>query len=386
MTKQITLNELVLLGLLAEKPSHGYDLEQLIRERGIRDWTNLGFSSLYYLLDKLHSEGYLRTVEGKPTLPQGRKVFAVTSQGLEACRRAADNELIRLEPYGSSFLAGLANSTFLSDERLEERMVDRLQAVEMRLQDVVNKRDSQHPVPDFVEMMFDYSISMLEAERKWLKKSVKNKGGSMEKVDLKNELKHLYAPSNKDFSVVEVPKMNYLMVDGAGNPNTVAAYTEAVEALYSVAYTLKFASKRQLDKDYTVMPLEGLWTADDLDVFTTKRNKDEWKWTMMIMQPEWITAEMFKSAIAAVRAKKKPAPAALDKVRLESYDEGLSVQIMHIGSYDDETPTLLRLHDEYMPASRLAFNGHHHEIYIGDPRKTDPSRLKTVLRQPVKKI
>jgi len=386
MTNKITLNEVIVLGLLAEKPSHGYDLEQIIRERGIRDWVNLGFSSLYYLLDKLYSEGYIQPIGEKGTQPQSRKVFAITNKGLEVCRQAVNEELIRLEPYGSSFLAGLANSSFLEDGRLEERIKDRIRVIESRRQHVVDTRGVQRPVPDFVEMMFDYSITMLEAERDWLMKTIKNKGGSMEKVDFKKELKHLYSPSNKDFSIVKVPEMKYLMVDGAGNPNTVAAYSEAVEALYSVAYTLKFASKNKLGKDYVVMPLEGLWTADDLESFTTKRNKDEWRWTMMIMQPDWVTEEMFKAAIEAVRAKKNPAPAALSKVRLETYEEGLSVQIMHVGSYDDETPTLQRMHSEFMPNNSLAFNGDHHEIYIGDPRKTEPSKLKTVLRQPVKKL
>lgn len=178
--------------------------------------------------------------------------------------------------------------------------------------------------------------------------------------------------------------MHFLMADGTGDPNTSNDYKEIVEALFGLSYTLKFASKRQLGKDYTVMPLEGLWTADDLDAFTTARDKSKWQWTMMIMQPDWITAEMLAQATEALRQKKNPP--ALSKVRFESFDEGLSVQIMHIGSYDDEAPTLHRLHTEYMPAHNLAFNGNHHEIYIGDPRKTDPMRLKTVLRQPVKKV
>ena len=203
----------------------------------------------------------------------------------------------------------------------------------------------------------------------------------MDKIDFKKELQHLYNPSSRDFSVVEVPEMQFLMVDGHGNPNTEPAYQEAVEALYGVAYKLKFASKQQLEKDYTVPPLEGLWWAADMDTFTVNLDKSAWDWTMMIMQPEWITLELFAQAVAEVQKSK--GLSALSKMRLERYAEGLSVQIMHIGSYDDEAPTLARLHREFIPQNGYVEAGKHHEIYLGDPRKTAPEKLKTVLRQPV---
>lgn len=202
----------------------------------------------------------------------------------------------------------------------------------------------------------------------------------MEKIDLKKEFKQLYMPKNKDWELVDVPAMNFLMIDGAGNPNTAQSYREAVEALFSVSYTLKFMSKRQLDKDYTVMPLEGLWYADDMSVFETF-DKDAYQWTMMIMQPEWITKEMAIQAIATVQ-EKKGLPR-LSELRFEAYHEGKSLQLIHIGSYDDEAPKLAYLHHEYMPKNGLKFNGNHHEIYIGDPRKSAPEKLKTILRQPV---
>jgi hypothetical protein len=202
----------------------------------------------------------------------------------------------------------------------------------------------------------------------------------MDKIDFKKAFKQLYQPSSKDFSLVDVPPLRYLMVDGAGNPNTSPSYSDAIEALYSVAYTLKFASKNTLGMDYVVPPLEGLWWADDMNAFVS-RDKDAWYWTMMIMQPEWISPAMIDSAVATVRAK-KTVPA-LDLLRTEILTEGACVQIMHIGSYDDEGPTLARLHDEYMPRHRLVMHGKHHEIYLGDPRKTVASKLKTVLRQPV---
>lgn len=203
----------------------------------------------------------------------------------------------------------------------------------------------------------------------------------MGKVDFKKELKHLYQPTTKAFSVVEVPAMQFLMVDGAGDPNTAQAYAEALAALYAVAYKVKFVSKNSLGKDYTVPPLEGLWWAEDMDTFTTALDKSQWQWTMMIMQPEWITPALVGEACAIV--KKQKDPAALSQLQLETYAEGLSVQIMHIGPYDAEGPVLHRLHHDFMPAHGYSFNGKHHEIYLSDPRRVAPEKLKTVLRQPV---
>ena len=203
----------------------------------------------------------------------------------------------------------------------------------------------------------------------------------MDKIDFKRDLKHLYQPPADQFTLIEVPAMQFLMLDGHGDPNSAPAYQEAVEALYAVAYKLKFASKQQVGRDYTVMPLEGLWWAEDMASFTARRDKSQWDWTMMIMQPEWVTGEMFAQATAVV-AQQKALPA-LAKLRLEPYHEGQSVQIMHIGSYEDEAPTLHKLHHEFMPANQLAFNGRHHEIYLSDPRRVAPEKLKTVLRQPV---
>lgn len=204
----------------------------------------------------------------------------------------------------------------------------------------------------------------------------------MEKYDIKVAMKALYAPTAKEFALVEVPPLRYLAIDGEGNPNTAKAYARAVEALYSVSYTLKFASKKQLGRDFTVAPLEGLWRADDPAAFVT-REKDAWRWTMLIAQPDWIGDEMIEAARAEVTRKK--GFAAVADLRPLTLHEGLSVQILHIGPYDDEGPTLARLHDEFMPANGLTFNGDHHEIYLGDPRKSAPERLKTILRQPVKR-
>jgi len=205
----------------------------------------------------------------------------------------------------------------------------------------------------------------------------------MDKVDFKKTMPELYSPKNKDWETVNVPPMNFLMIDGQGDPNKAKEYAEAVEALYSVSYPLKFMSKRTLDRDYAIPPLEGLWYSDDPSVFT-KFEKDKYHWTMMIMQPEWVTKDMVDEAILAAKTK-KDLPA-LSKLRFETYDEGKSLQLLHIGSYDDETPKLAYLHDEYMPENHVTFNGHHHEIYLGDPRKAAPEKLRTILRQPVKAV
>ena len=202
------------------------------------------------------------------------------------------------------------------------------------------------------------------------------------KVDFKKELKELYNPKPGRFTLVKVPKLKYLMVDGQGDPNKVIEYQEAVEALFSVSYTLKFHSKNELGKDYVVPPLEGLWWSDDFDDFRSRR-KNKWSWTMMIMVPDWLGKKEFKEAVNTVRSKKPDIK--VDRLRLETLNEGLSVQIMHIGSYDDETPTLLKLHDEWLPENGFKEKLKHHEIYIGDPRKTPAAKLKTVLRQPVEK-
>jgi hypothetical protein len=205
----------------------------------------------------------------------------------------------------------------------------------------------------------------------------------VEKVDFKKELAHLYGPKNKDWELIDVPTMNFLMVDGQGDPNTAKDYGDAVGALYGVAFAIKFVSRRGLGREYVVPPLEGLWSASDPAVFENAQ-KAAYQWTMMIMQPEWITESMVSEAVAAAAAKKELP--ALSEVRFERYDEGRSLQLLHVGSYDDEAPKLKYLHAEFMPLHKLTFNGRHHEIYLSDPRKTASSKLKTILRQPVKQL
>lgn len=203
------------------------------------------------------------------------------------------------------------------------------------------------------------------------------------KVDLKKELDS-YQARREEFRVLDVPPLTYLMVDGEGDPNTAPAYADALAALYPVAYTLKFTSKRELDRDYVVPPLEALWWAEDMTAFTSARDKSRWSWTAMLMVPDWVPAEAYDEALAQVA--RKGAPTALEKVRRETLHEGRCVQTLHVGSYDDEAPVLAAMHDEFIPGAGLRMTGHHHEIYLGDPRRVAPERLRTILRQPVEPV
>ena len=201
----------------------------------------------------------------------------------------------------------------------------------------------------------------------------------MEKIDYKKELKHLYRSSAKKVEVVEVPKMNFLMIDGDGGPNH-PTFQNAIEVLFPLSYTLKFMIKKSdIGIDYGVLPLEGLWWADDMSSFI-KDKKDDWKWTLMIMQPELVKKEMVVKAIEEVRKKKNPV--ALPLVRFESFAEGKAAQIMHIGPFSEEGPTVEKVY-AYIGDSGSQRIGKHHEIYLSDIRRAAPEKWKTIIRQPM---
>jgi len=201
----------------------------------------------------------------------------------------------------------------------------------------------------------------------------------MRKIDLKKEWKELYRPGTKQVVRVDVPPLTYLMIDGRGDPNTVQEYKDAVETLYPVAYALKFMMKKgALELDYVVMPLEGLWWVEDMSQFSVQ-DKGDWLWTMMILQPEVVNQEMVDKALAQTAKKKNPP--ALDKVRLERLHEGAAAQIMHIGPYADEAPTIAKIH-QFISENGGQLRGKHHEIYLSDPRRAAPQKMKTIIRQP----
>ncbi|MEO5832253.1 MAG: GyrI-like domain-containing protein [Nakamurella sp.] len=200
------------------------------------------------------------------------------------------------------------------------------------------------------------------------------------KLDLKKSMPAYHA-RRASFALVTVPPMQYLMIDGHGDPNASPAFAEAVAAIYPVAYTLKFASRNDLGRDYVVMPLEALWSAPDMAVFTDARDKSRWDWTLMNMVPDWLNSEDFQAAVDAVAAKN--CPAALDRLRLAVLDEGLCAQTLHVGPFDTEAAVLAELHDEFIPGHGLRMTGSHHEIYFSDFRRVPSSKLRTLLRQPV---
>ncbi|MBD0862714.1 GyrI-like domain-containing protein [Gordonia sp. zg691] len=204
-----------------------------------------------------------------------------------------------------------------------------------------------------------------------------------DKVDFKKSL-DTYTARRGEFRLVDVPPTRYLMIDGAGDPNTSREFAAAIETLYPVAYKVKFASSRELGRDYVVPPLEGLWWSEDMSAFTGARDKSRWSWTLLLMVPGWIDDDLVAAAVAKV-AGTRPPPR-LDDLRLDVLDEGLCVQTLHLGSFDDEAPVLARMHDEFVPANGLRMRGIHHEIYFSDFRKVAPDKLRTILRQPVEQL
>jgi hypothetical protein len=201
----------------------------------------------------------------------------------------------------------------------------------------------------------------------------------MNKIDYKKELKELYTGKKDDFKIINVPSINYLQIHGSGDPNTDPNYRSSIEALYATAYAIKFICKKK-EMDFTVMPLEGLWYAEDYAVFES-REKNKWSWTMLIMLPPFVTEHIFREAIDTVK-KKKDNPK-ISEVFFEQYEEGLCIQTLHIGSYDNEGPIISQMY-RYLSEHGYQLSGKHHEIYLSDPRKNNIDKLKTIIRQPIK--
>jgi len=201
------------------------------------------------------------------------------------------------------------------------------------------------------------------------------------KFDLKKEFPQFYSASAKNIEQIAVPEMNFFMIDGRGDPNKSEDFKNAIECLYAVSYALKMkvVKHQDLSKDYVVPPLEGLWFMDQMDKWTME-NKNEWDWTIMIRIPDFVPPEQIALAIKLTKEGKNPE--FLPKLRVERYHEGEAIQLMHLGPYDDEPPNIARLHD-YASKKGFHLHGKHHEIYLSDPRKADPGKMKTILRQPI---
>ncbi len=204
----------------------------------------------------------------------------------------------------------------------------------------------------------------------------------MPTLDLKKQLKPYLSPPVDQPQIVDVPEMQFLMIDGHGYPGTSQEYRDALSALYSLAYGIKFTLKKGPEAlDYPVMASEGLWWVEDMSQFSLER-KEDWLWTMMIMQPDAVTPQLFDRMVSETM-KKKPLPG-LERLRLERFREGLCAQIMHIGPYSAEAPTIQKLH-RFIAENGYRLCGRHHEIYLGDPNRSAPEKLRTILRQPIEK-
>lgn len=199
------------------------------------------------------------------------------------------------------------------------------------------------------------------------------------KIDLKKELAG-YTARRGAFDLLTLPPRRYLMIDGHGDPNVSGQYADALATLYPTAYALKPIGRRELGRDHVVPPLEALWWSDDMSTFTTARDKDRWSWTAMLLVPDWFGADHVEQARAAAASKGAPR---IDDLRCAELDEGRCVQTLHVGPYDDEGPVLAAMHDDVIPSRGLRMTGRHHEIYLSDPRRAAPERLRTILRQPV---
>jgi hypothetical protein len=201
----------------------------------------------------------------------------------------------------------------------------------------------------------------------------------MPKIDLKKENKEFYYPSSKEVSAVELPEMKFLMIDGQGDPNTSKEYQDAMETIFPVSYKTKFTSKNEKSQDYVVMPLEGLWWADNMEYFSMD-DKSSWKWTVMIRKPDFITQSVINKAIKELQSKN--GLPSISKLRFETFQEGSTSQIIHIGPYGEaEGPAVQKIH-EFIENEGYKISGKHHEIYLSDIRRTKPEKLKTVIRQP----
>ena len=366
----------ILLAKTGRPTRRSVSCSEVIAARGMREWTEIGFSSIYYVLGKLRERGLVTetaepSVRGKP-----RKVYAPTPAGLQELAQAAEAAIADLRSVQPALLVGLANEPSIPRHRLIAALEARRRALGERIAAVRAAAAKQPDVPGFVTAIFDYSVGQLEAEKRWLEQYLGGK--TMTAYDVKRELKQFYAPKNTDWEIVDVPPMRYIGIDGSGDPNTDKSYSDAVQALYAVAYTIKFAHK---DTPFTVAPLEGLWWADDPTTFAT-RDKARWKWTMLISQPPWLTDTDIEAAKRSALAKKKLP--AIDLIRMLTLSDGTSAQLLHTGSYEDEGPKLAYLHEKFLAEHGLAVNGLHHEIYLSDARRTEPAKLKTILRQPVK--
>jgi len=379
----VTNAEVAILSLVAEQPRHGYEIEVVIEERGMREWTEVGFSSIYYVLKKLEARGFVeRTASGDESRGPARVTYRATPAGYAALREATIAALSAPQSGNSPFLLGLANLPVLSPAEVREALSRYRTALEAKRRDleVRRSREGSH-APLFVTAMFDRSLALISAELEWLaafeSQYVREEDSDM--AQPAGAEKVLYS-AKTDPEIVEVPDAWCLTLEGAGAPEG-PAFQQAVEALYGLAYTLKFQLKAE-GKDFKVPPLEGLWWVERPEEFA-RTPREQWQWQLLIRMPGGLAEEQ----VAAVRiqaAEKKQNPRIRD-VRFERFAEGTAAQVLHVGPFSEEGPAIARLH-AFIVERGYRLRGRHHEVYLSDFRRTAPEKLKTILRQPVEPV
>jgi DNA-binding PadR family transcriptional regulator len=373
----MTSAELAILSVLVEQPRHGYEVEQVIEARGMRDWTEIGFSSIYYLLKKAEAKGWVEQQEAMtPTRGPARTVYRVTRAGRAAWHRAVYEALAVPQFTPSPFLLGLANLPGLAPVEVQQAVAEYQQRLTQRLDQVRSRWEQERAsAPDFVQPLFDRSVALLQAESTWIEQFAR-KYRFEEEIPMPTlEGKALYS-AKQDPAIVEIPAARFLTVVGHGSPES-TAFQQAVGALYALAYGLKFKLKSRA-QEFAVPPLEGLWWAEHgIDT-----PRELWNWKLLIRMPEFVTSELIDEVRQAVMAKKK-APE-IGEVNVERIAEGPVAQALHIGPFVTEPKTIARLH-AFIDANGYKAHGFHHEVYLSDFRRTAPEKLKTILRQPVTK-
>ncbi len=377
----MTNAELTILSLLAERPCHGYELERLIEDRGMREWTEIGFSSIYYILGRLEKERLVvSAVERREGKGPNRRLFQITPAGESAWREAVYRALSVPETAHSGFMLGLANLPGLTPHEVMTALTTYREALVGRLVHVTGSWERQMATaPAFVGALFDRSQALIRAELAWLDDFIakqKEVTAMPTPVDLTKLHKEAYT-ATPDPALVTIPDGHFLTVDGAGEPST-EPFNRSLEALYAVAYTLKFKWK-PLGWEYKVGPLEGLWFGGPE---WRSIPRAEWTWRLMIRLPDFVTEESVREAIADVVRKKKLALA--ESIKFTAFQQGLAAQVLHTGAYADEEPVIDRLH-AFIEGSGYKPHLAHHEIYLSDPKRTAPEKLRTIIRHPVTK-
>ena len=380
--KQLSSIEFVILSLVAERPVHGYQVEQMIENRGMRSWTDIGFSSIYHVLRKLQLTGILTSQSEFSGVRPTRNVFSLTAKGGDLLHKEVLDRLSTPRPHSVDFDLALSCLPILSEAEIISGLNDYVTALSAQINEVQQKQQIKaKQLEAHVKTLFDHSLQAMNSELAWVSSFAVQMKNQMEN-DPKDLLKLYYSPSAKEPQILDISPMNFLMIDGHGDPYNNPVYQSAVSALYTLSFTLKFELKKASGTpEYKVFPLQGLWWAKDMNSFIAGE-KSAWDWTMMIAQPAWITKEHID--LARKKAAAKVPELTLQQVRFETYAERTVVQLLHIGHYNAEGPNIARLH-EY--AHKLGYErcGKHHEIYISDPRRTVPEKLKTIIRQPIRK-